>query len=169
MHHRLQEGAGREDDRPGVILRIAADANANDPPRGTFRRMPLLDDEVIDRLLSQVEVLGLLDDPLHLHLIELLVGLRSRPMHGRPLRAVEHTKLDARGVDRAGHHAPEGIDLPHELRLPHAADGRVAAHLADGVAVGCEQGRSGSESGCCAGRLHTGVAGSDHDHVVVVR
>ena len=168
VHHRLQEGACGEDDRPGVIFRIATDANAHDPPHGTFRRVPFLDDEVIDCLLPQVEALDLLDNPLHLHLVELLVGLRSGAVHGRPLGSIQHTELDAGSVDGAGHHATEGVDLPHELRLPHAADGRVAAHLADGVAVGREKGCLRSQPGCRAGRLHAGVAGPDHDHVVVV-
>ena len=89
-------------------------------------------------------------------------------MHGRPLRAVEDAKLDAGGVDRLPHHAPERIDLADELRLADAADRRVAAHLADGVAVCREQCHAGSQPRRRAGRLHAGMPGADHEHVIVV-
>jgi hypothetical protein len=170
VHHGLEKGARGEHDRRGVVFGVAADANADDPPgrRAVPRARDLLEQQVLDRLLAEVEVHGLLDDPLDLHLVEPLVGLGPRPVHRRPLGAVEDAELDARGVDRAAHHAAEGVDLADELRLADAADRRVAAHLADGVAVGREQSRAGPEPGRGAGRLHPGMAGPDHDHVVRV-
>ncbi len=39
------------------------------------------------------------------------------------------------------HHAAQGVDLADDLPLGDAADGRVAAHLADGVADSWSAGR----------------------------
>ena len=60
-------------------------------------------------------------------------------MHGRALGAVEHAELDAGGVDDLAHLAAEGVDLADDLPLGDAADGRVAAHLGDGVGIHREQ------------------------------
>ena len=170
VHHGLEKGARGEHDRRGVVFGVAADANADDPPgrRAVPRARDLLEQQVLDRLLAEVEVHGLLDDPLDLHLVEPLVGLGPRPVHRRPLGAVEDAELDAGGVDRPPHHAAERVHLADELRLAHAADRRVAAHLPDGVAVGGQQRRAGAEPGGGAGRFHPGMAGSDHEHVIVV-
>ena len=89
-------------------------------------------------------------------------------MHRRALAAVEHAELDAGGVDGPAHGAAEGVDLADDLPLADAADGRVAAHLADGVAVGREQGGAGAHPRGGQRGLGPGVAGADDDHVEVV-
>jgi len=87
VHHRLQERARREHDGRRPILGIAPHPYARHPPLGPPRasRARRLDDQIVGRLLPEREAVGLLDDPLGLHLIELLVGLRPRPVHRRPL------------------------------------------------------------------------------------
>jgi len=60
-------------------------------------------------------------------------------VHGRAFATVEHAELNACGVDRLAHHAAEGVDFSDNLPLANAANGRVAAHLADGVAIGGQQ------------------------------
>ena len=90
VHHRLEEGAGGEYDRRRVILRVAANPHAGDPPggaAGAVADLPL-EKQLIDQFLAQIEVRCLLDEPLDLHLIEPLVGLGPRPVHRRPLGAV---------------------------------------------------------------------------------
>ena len=170
VHHGLEKRPGRQHDRPGPILGIAADPHADDPPgrAAGAGRGERFDEQFLDRLLPEVEVGRLLDEPLDLHLVELLVGLGPRPVHRRPLGAVEDAKLDTGRVDRPTHDAAEGVDLANELGLANTPDRRIATHLADGVAVGRQQGRGRAEPGGGSGRLDTGMAGSNHDHVVVV-
>ena len=157
MHHRR-----------GPILCLPAHSHTNHPGRVGVGARSLLQQQFLHQLLPQVEVGGLLDDAFHLHLIEPLVGLGPGAVHRRPLRAVEHPKLEAGSVDGPCHHPAEGIDLPHQLRLADAADRRIAAHLPDGVAIGGQQGCLRAEPGRGTGRLHASMAGTDDDHVVVV-
>ena len=62
---------------------------------------------------------------LHGELVEFLVGLGARRVHGRPLGAIEHAELDGAGVDALAHFAAEGVDLADNLPLGDAADGGV--------------------------------------------
>ena len=72
------------------------------------------------------------DRGLHGRRIELAVGLRARPAHGRAFAAVENAELDAAGVGDAAHQAVQSIDFPHQMAFAEAADGRIAGHGADG-------------------------------------
>ena len=89
-------------------------------------------------------------------------------MHRRAFAAIEHAKLDAGGVDRPAHRAAERVDLADDLPLADAADRRVAAHLADGVAIGREQRGLGPQPRSRQRRLGPGMPGADHDHVEFV-
>ena len=166
MHDCLEERAGGQHHRRRPILCLPAHSHTDHPGRVGARS--LLQQQFLHQLLPQVEVGCLLDDALHLHLVEPLVGLGPGAVHRRPLGAVEHPKLEAGRVDGPRHHAAESIDLPHQLRLANPANRWIAAHLPDGVAIGSQQGRLRAEPGRGAGRLHAGMAGTDDDHVVVV-
>ena len=72
------------------------------------------------------------------------------------------------GVDDLAHRAAEGVDLADDLPLGDAADGRVAAHLADGVGVHGQQDGAQPEPGGGQGGLDAGVAGADDDDVIIV-
>lgn len=62
-------------------------------------------------------------------------SLRAQGVHRRPFAEVQHPVLDAGFVRRAGHLAPQGVQLPHEVALARAAYGRVAGHVAHRVEV----------------------------------
>jgi hypothetical protein len=94
-----------------------------------------IEEQPFDHLLAEREVGLGLDAVFHGELVELLVGLSAGRVHGRALGPVEHAELDGAGVDPFTHFAPEGVDLADDLPLGDAADGRVAAHLGDGVGV----------------------------------
>ncbi len=96
--------------------------------------MPL-DDDRLDHLLPEREVLLTLDRELGEELISLLVALGAGAVHGRPLASVEQAELDRRGVGDPPHLAAESIDLADDLPLGNPSDGRVATHLAHGIAV----------------------------------
>jgi hypothetical protein len=61
------------------------------------------------------------------------------------------------------------VDFADDLPFGHAADGRVAAHLRDGIAVGREQRRAGPHPRCRQGRFAAGMAGADHQHIEIIK
>ena len=139
VHQGLQKRAGGEHHRAGAIDRIAAHrARRRSALRPSCRR--LLDQQVFDHFLPQRQVGLLFDEPLDFLLIGFFVGLGPRAVHGRPFAAIEQAELDAGGVDGPAHRPAQGVDLADDLPLGHAADGRIAAHLADRVAIGGQQG-----------------------------
>ena len=89
-------------------------------------------------------------------------------MHGRAFAAVEHSELDAGGVDHLTHRSAKGVDFADDLPLADAADRRVAAHLADRVAVGRQQGCFCAEARGGERGLGTGMACTDDEDVVMV-
>ena len=64
------------------------------------RLAALVQEEGLDQLLAKGQVGLLLDPALHRVLVELLVRLGPRGVHGRALGRVEHPELDAGGVLR---------------------------------------------------------------------
>ena len=73
--------------------------------------------------------------------------------------------MDPRRVRRPGHGPPEGVDLPGQMSLADAADGGVAAHLAERLYVLGEQQRARAHTGARQGSLGSGVPTTDHDQV----
>ena len=73
-----------------------------------------------------------------------------------------------RGVDDLAHFAAEGVDLADDLPLGDAADGRIAAHLGDGVGVHGQQDGVQPEPGGGQGRFDAGMAGADDDDVELI-
>ena len=126
------------------------------PPPAT-----LFSQQIFDDFLPQREVRLLFDEPLDFDLIRFLVGLGPRAVHRRAFAAIEHAELNAGGVDRPAHRAAEGVDLADDLPLGDAADRRVAAHLADGVAIGRQQRGARPQPRGRQRRLGAGMAGAD--------
>ncbi len=91
VDHALQEGA-RGDDH-GAAAKFAPARCDHTGDRAIFH------DQVFDRLRDDFKA-GLRGQSLlHMPAIELAVGLGARSLHGRPLGAVQHAKLDAGPVD----------------------------------------------------------------------
>ena len=70
---------------------------------------------------------------LHGKAIELAVRLGPRPLHGRPLAAIEKAKLDARRIGDAPHGPTKRVNFTNKVALPEAADGGIAGHHSDRV------------------------------------
>ena len=126
-------------------------------------------EQVLDHFLSQHQIRLRLDNPLHLLLIRLLVGLCPRAVHGRAFAAIEQAELDAGGVDRPAHRAPQRVDLADNLPLGHAADRRIATHLRHGIAVGGQQSRARPHPRRGQRRFTAGMAGADDEDVEFVK
>src|SRR5262249_20733649 len=125
VHDRLEERSGREDHRRGEVARVAAGDHtegaltALTPPpdplsrggggRGVGFFFAFLQQQPLDQLLSESQVLLLLDPPLHRELVQLLIRLRARRVHRGAFGRVEYAKLDTTGVDAFAHDAAEGV------------------------------------------------------------
>ncbi len=116
--------------------------------------------------LLEVEVRRALQLGLDAELIRLLVALRPRRTHARPLARIEHAELDARGVRVQPHDAAQRIDLPHHLPLRLPADGRVAGHLPHGIEVLREHQCLATEPSRRARRLNPGMPRPDDDDII---
>ena len=86
-----------------------------------------------------------------------------------PRDVFKQAELDADGVGDFAHDAAERVDLPHQVTLGDAADGRVAGHLRDQVEIHGDHRGPEAHAGAGPGGLAPGVAGADHDDVVACR
>ena len=64
-----------------------------------------------------------------------VLNRRTRAVHGRAFGAIEEPKLDTGGVGDDAHDSPQGVDFANHLAFGDTTDGRVTAHLADGVGI----------------------------------
>jgi hypothetical protein len=99
------------------------------------------DGDVIDRLLEQGEIRLVFQIAANGLTIKRPIGLCAGGAHGRPLRRVEDTELDARHIGSRRHRAPERIHLPDQMPLADAADRGIAGHRAQRFDVVSEQQR----------------------------
>ena len=116
MDQAAEERAGGQDDGLGREAAAVEQDDACNPA--------VLDDQVVDFALDDLEVRLRRDRGLHRLPVELAVGLRAGPAHGRPLAAVEDAELDAGGIGDAAHQAVQRVDLAHQVALAEPADRR---------------------------------------------
>ena len=80
-------------------------------------------------LLKQGQIRLRLEQPANASLVQLPVGLGAGGPHRGSLAGVQRAKLNSSLVGGDRHRTAESIDLPDEVALADAADGRIAAHL----------------------------------------
>ena len=160
VHEPLEERPGGDDDGPGPVGRPAPTSEAGDPP--------LVDDQGLDHLLAEGQALLTLDGQLGQGLVCLLVGLDPGAVHGGAFAPVEQAELEARRVGEDPHRPAQGVDLSDDLPLGHAADGRVATHLADGVDVDRQQGRPEAHPARRQGRFQASMPRADDEDVILI-
>ena len=100
--------------------------------------------------------------PAHAVLIGLLVGLCPQAMHRRALAGVQHPALQKGIVNGAAHLAAQGVQLPHQVSLGRAPNGRVAGHQGHAVHVQGQQQRIHAHARCGQRRLAPRVSPADH-------
>lgn len=170
VHDRLQERAGRQDHRRRVIDRVPANSHPDDSLIGqaVLSVGDRFCDQVLDGFLPQVKVGLGLDPILDEVLVGLFVRLSTGAVHRRAFAAVEHPKLDSRGVDRFAHQAAQGVDFADDLTFGDSTDGWVAGHLPDRVQIRRQESRFGAQASCSGGGFGSRMTGSDNDDIVVV-
>ena len=150
-----EEGAGGQNHRlcmkPGPRLR--------DHPGDAIA----FKDEVIDRLLEDLQVRLVLQLGADRRAIEDAVGLGAGGAHCGPLAAVEGAPLDPGCVSGQRHRPAERVDLFHQMTLADAADRRVAAHLAERLDAVRHQQRAATHARSGERGLGAGMAATHHD------
>ena len=106
---------------------------------------------------------------LHHGLVAPPVRLGPEGVDRRPLPQVQHSVLDAGLVRRPGHLTAQGVQLPHQMALAGAADGRVAGHVAHAVQVHGEAQGLQPQPRRGQGRLDAGVSRPDHRNITASR
>lgn len=99
------------------------------------RDPPILQQQVVHRLLEQIQTFLTLERPPYCRLVKHTIGLGTGRTHGRTLAGIENAELNACYVGRTGHQSAQGVDLLDQMALADTPDGRVAAHLADGLDI----------------------------------
>ena len=121
--------------------------------------------EIAALLLEQREVGLVLERAADECLVELAIGLHARRAHRRTLAGVQRARLDGRGIRGARHHAAQRVDLLDQVTLADAADGGIAAHLAQRLDGLREQQRARAHARGGERGLGAGVPATDHDYV----
>ena len=124
-----------------------------------------LDDEIAAFLLEEREIRLVLECVTDKRLVELAIGLHARRAHRGTLAGIQRARLDGGRISRARHHAAECVDFPDEMPFADAADGRVAAHLAERLDRLRQQERARTHPRRGQRGLGAGVSAADHDYV----
>ena len=139
-----------------VFFRVTRDGGENFSVLGTGREKHsdhhalAFDHEVVDGLLQDVELGLALDDCAYGLPVQGPIGLGAGRPHGRALARIERTKLDAGAIDCPRHGSTERVDLPRQVALANAANGRVAAHLPEAFPAVRDKQRA--SAGACGGQ-----------------
>jgi hypothetical protein len=67
--------------------------------------------------------------------IQLLVTLRPKCPHRRPLTGVDETELNPGSIRVASHFTAEGVDFLDQMTLCNPSDGRITRHLRYPVSI----------------------------------
>ncbi|MNF34622.1 hypothetical protein D3C84_154680 [compost metagenome] len=152
-----EEGAGGQDHRIGEQAQAHLGDYAFD--------FIVLDDQVIGGLLKYPQVGLVFQGFANRRLVQHPVGLGAGGAYRRALAAVEHAELDAALVGGGGHGATQGIDFLDQVALADPADGRIAAHLAEGFHVVGQQQGFYPHACRCQSSFGAGMTTADHDHL----
>ena len=102
----------------------------------------------------------------HLSGVILLVRLRTQGMDGRPLRFIQHFRLNKGLVNILPHLSAQGIQLSHQMALGASSYIRITGHQRNAVHADCKHDGFKAQSGCRQRRLTAGVPGSNHHNVI---
>ena len=156
-----EEGAGAQHHRFGA----KADAALGDDADGAIA----LDDQIVDRLLEDLQVGLVFQNGTDRRLVQHAVGLRAGGAHRRPFAAVEDAELDAAAIGRPRHRAAERVDLLDQMAFADAADSWVARHLAQRLDVVAQQQRAAAHPRRSQTGLGAGVAAANDDDIETIR
>ena len=120
-----------------------------------------------DLSLTEGQIFLLFQGALHDLLIAPPVRLGPETVDRGALAPVEQAVLDAGRVGGPGHLAPQGVQLPDQVPLAGAADGRVAGHVAHRVQVDGEADGPAAQARRSKGGLDPRVASADYRDIIL--
>ena len=171
VHECAEEGAGGDDDAFCRKCLATFQDEAGDFRFLIFDFRLGVGEEAVDDAGDDGEVGAVVvEELLDFGGVFVFVGLCAGGLDGGAFRAVEHSELDAGGVDGVGHEAAEGVDFADDLSLGEAADGGVAGHSADGEGVHGDEGDAAlifEDMAGGPGGFGAGVSAADDDDVEV--
>ena len=127
MHKGLEKSTCGQDNRFGAIPKAALNDDSS--------HSACFDHDLVCQLLANSQVWLTFHKPFSHILIGFFIALGARAVHGRAFGAIEEPKLDTGGVGDDAHDSPQGVDFANHLAFGDTTDGRVTAHLADGVGI----------------------------------
>ena len=116
--------------------------------------------------LTEGQIFLPLQGVFHDFLIFPAVRLGPEAVDGGALTPVQQAVLDAGGVRRPGHFAPQGVQLPDQVAFSCASDGGVAGHVAYGVQVDGKTDGFLPQPRRSQGGFNAGVACADDGDIV---
>src|SRR6218665_1795615 len=128
-----------------------------------------LEHQVIHGLLEQPQPGLVLQPAADRGLVQQAIGLRARGPHRRAFGTVENAKLYAALVRGQRHRATERIHLLDQMALANAANGGVAAHLAQSLQALGQQQRPLPQARSSQRGLGARMASADDDHIEFLR
>ncbi len=154
----VEEGADRQHDSLGRDMHSGL--------RDDAAHARAVEQQAVGVLLEQREVRFGVEQLADGAPVQRAVRLRARGAHGRAFARVQRAEVNAGAVDRTRHAAAERVDLLRQVPLADAADGRVAAHLAQRFQVLREEQRAHAHARRRERSLGAGVSAADHDATV---
>ena len=118
-----------------------------------------------DLRLLQLQIVLQFQGVLHILLILPPVALGAQRMNSRAFALVQHPILDTGEVSRKTHLTAQRIQLPDQMALACAADGRVAGHIAHRVQIDGKNDGVKSQPGSGQRRFNACVAGADDSYI----
>src|SRR5207302_2269247 len=97
--------------------------------------------------------------------VEIAIALRARSLHGWTFGTIEQLELNAGAVGRLPHQSAERVDFFDEVAFGETADGGIARHSSDGLALHRHQRNRRSATRANARSFGAGMATADDDHV----
>ena len=125
--------------------------------------------QVIDCLLKYVQIGLIFQGAPYGGLVQQPVRLCPGGTYRRPLARVEYAEMDTRPVRRPRHQPTQRIHFLHQVTLANTANGRVAAHLSQGIDIVGEQQCACAHAcrrQCCLG---ASMAAADNDDLIFLR
>jgi hypothetical protein len=122
--------------------------------------------ETVCLRLDHVEIVHGVQQGLNRLLIKLAVRLCPRTPDSRALAPIEHPELYARLVCSQPHQSTHGVDFAHQVAFAKPANGGIAGHHADALALVRNKRGPRAHTRRCRGRFAPGMPTADDNDII---
>ncbi len=103
----------------------------------------------------EIQAWGTFEAPLHAKLVSLRIALGPGSTDRGSVGRIQQTPLNCGRIGVFRHDSTERIDFADHVSLGQATNGRVAAHLPDGIEILGQHSDLGTETSSSESRLNT--------------